>query len=104
MVGNTGRHARGISGRYVASQHDIAGDIRFWQLEYKTRWYGGELAVIDRWFPSSQTCSACGARAKLTLSDRVYRCAVCGLVMDRDVNAAINIAAQAAVATGVGET
>lgn len=79
------------------------GELRR-QLAYKTAWYGSRLAVIDRWFASTQTCSACGARAKLTLADRVYRCAVCGLVMDRDVNAAINLAAQAAVAPGMGET
>ena len=58
------------------------------QLDYKTKWYGSELAVVDRWLPSSKTCSACGAvKPKLDLSERTYRCG-CGLVMDRDVNAA----------------
>lgn len=61
-------------------------------LEYKARWYGLELVTADRWFPSSKTCSGCGAiKADLTLADRTYRCA-CGLVLDRDVNAAINLA------------
>ena len=62
------------------------------QLEYKTARTGAALRVIDRWYPSSKTCSACGAvKAKLSLSERVYRCDGCGLVMDRDLNAAINI-------------
>jgi putative transposase len=63
------------------------------QLTYKASWYGTELVVADRWFPSSKTCSGCGSiHADLTLSDRVYECGVCGLVIDRDVNAAINLA------------
>ncbi len=63
------------------------------QLEYKTAWYGTELVVADRWFPSTKTCSGCGATpAALTLSDRVYVCGACGLVLDRDINAAINLA------------
>lgn len=62
------------------------------QLEYKTACTGAALRVIDRWYPSSKTCSACGAvKAKLSLSERVYRCDACGLSMDRDLNAAINI-------------
>lgn len=68
------------------------GELRR-QLEYKTAWYGTELIVADRWFPSSKTCSGCGAvKADLTLSDRVYECDGCGLVVDRDLNAAINLA------------
>ena len=62
------------------------------QLEYKTARTGATLHVIDRWYPSSKTCSACGAvKAKLSLNERTYRCDGCGLVMDRDLNAAINI-------------
>ena len=62
------------------------------QLEYKTARTGAVLHVIDRWYPSSKTCSGCGrVKAKLSLSERVYRCNGCGLVMDRDLNAAINI-------------
>jgi len=63
------------------------------QLEYKCAWYGTELVIADRWFPSSKTCSGCGTvKADLTLSDRVYECGRCGLVLDRDVNAAVNLA------------
>lgn len=62
------------------------------QLEYKTARTGAALRVIDRWYPSSKTCSACGAvKAKLSLSERVFHCDGCGLVMDRDLNAAVNI-------------
>ena len=62
------------------------------QLEYKTTRTGATLHVINRWYPSSKTCSACGAvKAKLSLSERTYRCEHCGLTMDRDLNAAINI-------------
>jgi len=61
------------------------------QLEYKTKFYGGETFVINRWFPSSKTCSSCGAIKKdLKLSDRIYKCD-CGFEMDRDLNASINI-------------
>jgi IS605 OrfB family transposase len=68
------------------------GEIRR-QLEYKTAWNGGRMVVADRWFPSSKTCSGCGAvKAKLALSERTYVCTMCGLVLDRDVNAARNLA------------
>ena len=62
------------------------------QLEYKTARTGAALRVIDRWYPSSKTCSKCGrVKAKLSLAERVYKCDGCGLVMDRDLNAALNI-------------
>lgn len=62
------------------------------QLEYKTAKTGARLHVIDRWYPSSKTCSNCGSvKAKLSLTERIYKCEHCGLVIDRDLNAAINI-------------
>ena len=62
------------------------------QLDYKTARTGAALHVVDRWYPSSKTCSKCGrVKAKLSLAERVYRCDGCGLVMDRDLNAAVNI-------------
>jgi IS605 OrfB family transposase len=67
------------------------------QLAYKTEWSGGRLIVADRWYPSSKTCSGCGAaKAKLALSERTYTCTTCGLILDRDLNAARNLAALAA--------
>jgi putative transposase len=72
------------------------------QLAYKCQQYGRELVVIDRWYPSSKTCSACGYRlAELSLSARRWTCPACGARHDRDVNAAQNIlAAGRAVARG----
>lgn len=62
------------------------------QLEYKTAKTGARLHFVDRWYPSSKTCSNCGSvKAKLSLTERIYRCENCGLVIDRDLNAAINI-------------
>jgi putative transposase len=76
------------------------GEIRR-QLAYKTQWNGGRLIVADRWFPSSKTCSGCGVvKAKLLLSERVYTCEFCGLIMDRDENAARNLAALAVAVSG----
>ncbi len=67
------------------------------QLGYKTTWNGGRLLVADRWYPSSKTCSGCGTvKTKLALSEREYDCQACGLVLDRDLNAARNLAAFAA--------
>ncbi len=66
------------------------------QLTYKAEWYGRELVVIDRFYPSSQLCSACGAQWSGTkdLSVREWTCPKCGTVHDRDVNAAKNILAE----------
>ncbi len=67
------------------------------QLTYKTQWNAGRLILADRWYPSSKTCSGCGTvKTKLALSERVYECEACGLVLDRDLNAARNLAALAA--------
>lgn len=75
-----------------------AGAARFaWNtvrrmLAYKTAWNCGTLVTADRWYPSSKTCSGCGAvKAKLGLSERTYHCGACGLILDRDVNAARNL-------------
>ena len=65
-------------------------------LEYKSAKYGTLLLKVNRWFPSSKTCSGCGhVKEKLSLSEREYICEECGLVIDRDTNAAINILAEA---------
>ncbi|OKI18326.1 hypothetical protein A6A25_12300 [Saccharothrix sp. CB00851] len=85
MLGNRrlARHVAGVG----------MGEFRR-QLHYKTTWRGGRLHVADRWYPSSKTCSACGAtRTKLRLSERTFRCGECPLVLDRDLNAARNLAA-----------
>ena len=59
------------------------------QLEYKADWYGRTVIAVDRWYPSSKTCSACGhLAAKMPLAVREWTCAACGVRHDRDVNAA----------------
>jgi putative transposase len=82
----------------LLSNHKLAGaisDCGFGefrrQLAYKCQFYASELVVADRFFPSSQMCSSCGHQQKMPLSVRVYDCPQCGLVIDRDLNAAINL-------------
>ncbi len=74
------------------------------QLSYKCPWHGSRFVAAPREFPSSKTCSRCGAvKATLPLWVRVFRCETCGLEMDRDLNAATNLAALAAqVVAGSG--
>jgi putative transposase len=76
------------------------------QLTYKAGWYGSRLIMADRFYPSSKTCSACGwVKAKLTLAERTFTCEACGLQLDRDLNAARNLATLAQhVAQSGGET
>ncbi|MGW2308443.1 RNA-guided endonuclease InsQ/TnpB family protein [Actinomadura luteofluorescens] len=72
-------------------------------LEYKCAWYGRDLVVIDRWFPSSKRCGNCGTvRTKLPLDVREWTCA-CGAVHDRDVNAARNILAAGLAVSACGD-
>ena len=59
-------------------------------LEYKLKSRNKKLVKVDKWYPSSQICSCCGERRKLKLTERIYKCN-CGLEIDRDLNAAINI-------------
>ncbi len=84
----------------MLKNHHLAqaiGDVGFSefkrQLLYKASWYGARVILADRWEPSSKRCSGCGwLDADLTLSDRTFHCEQCGLVLDRDLNAAINLA------------
>src|SRR5215472_16678595 len=65
------------------------------QLDYKAAWYGRALVKIDRWYPSSKTCSACGfVLEALDLEERTWTCPQCGAVHDRDINAAQTILAE----------
>ena len=73
------------------------------QLEYKAGWYGREVIAIDRWYPSSKTCSACGAIVeKLPLNIREWTC-TCGTRHDRDVNAARTILAAGLAVSACGD-
>lgn len=74
-------------------------------LEYKSSWYGRQLITVDRWFPSSKLCSACGALVgDLPLNVREWTCHSCGTAHDRDGNAAVNLLAAglAVAACGAG--
>jgi putative transposase len=63
------------------------------QILYKAKWHDVEVRMVDRFFPSSKTCSGCGeVKSELNLSERTYSCDVCCSVIDRDLNAAINLA------------
>jgi putative transposase len=96
--------------RGMMRNHALAGAIgdSGWgefvrQLQYKSEWYGRTLVRIDRWFPSSRQCSACGAVAdSLPLAVRIWNCSACGAGHDRDVNAARNILAEGLSATARG--
>jgi putative transposase len=69
------------------------GELRR-QLTYKCAWVGGRLVEADTFYPSSKTCSGCGhVKAKLPLAERTYQCERCGLMLDRDLNAARNLVA-----------
>jgi putative transposase len=83
--------------------HDAAlAELRR-QLTYKTAWRGRESIEADCFYPSSKLCSGCrAAKAKLPLSERTYRCEECGLVIDRDENAALNLAALANMVAASG--
>lgn len=64
-----------------------------YQMKYKCQKYGIELIEFPTFYPSSKTCSCCGnIKRGLKLSDRIYRCDKCRLVIDRDLNASINLA------------
>lgn len=79
--------------RLAASISDAAWGELARQITYKQSWRGGQVVVADRWFASSKTCSGCGdVKATLTLADRVFACENCGLSIDRDLNAAVNLA------------
>lgn len=87
-------HVRGMqrSKRLALSISDAGlGELRR-QLAYKSDWYGSRLVIADRFFASSKTCSGCGViKESLRLSKRVFDCDACGLSLDRDENAAINL-------------
>ena len=74
------------------------------QLEYKSLWYGRELIGIDKWFPSTKRCSACGHTvSKMPLSVRAWVCPECGSNHDRDINAARNVLAAGLAVSAHGE-
>jgi len=82
----------------MMANHKLAGaisDLGFYefkrQLDYKCKMYGATLVLVDQWFPSSKTCSNCGTKKDMLLSVRTFDCPACGISLDRDFNASINI-------------
>jgi len=62
------------------------------QIQYKAAWGGVQVVRADRWFPSTKKCSGCGHKKdQVPLKERTYHCSECGLVLDRDLNAAMNL-------------
>jgi putative transposase len=88
VVGMTKNH------KLAQAVSDVSfGEMRR-QLVYKAAWSGKEIVIADRFFASSKTCSKCGHKKnELKLSERIYKCESCGLEIDRDLNAAKNLAA-----------
>ncbi|WP_233439574.1 RNA-guided endonuclease InsQ/TnpB family protein [Lentzea atacamensis] len=90
-----GRQARAISDASWSQLRSM--------LEYKAAWYGRDVIAIDRWYPSSKICSACGTlTGSMPVSVRVWACR-CGAIHDRDVNAAKNILAAGLAVTACGD-
>ena len=78
--------------RLACSISDQGFGMALRMLAYKTGRRGGQLFLADRFYPSSKTCSGCGyVKAKLALSERTFTCQACGLIIDRDENAARNL-------------
>jgi putative transposase len=96
VIGVETLNVRGLQANRRLARHiaDVGWGTILAQLKYKTSWSDGSLLVAaDRCYPSSKTCSNCGTvRAKLALSERVFTCNACDLVIDRDLNAALNLA------------
>ncbi len=98
VIGLEDLNTKGMLANHCLAQ--AVSDVSFFevkrQLLYKAEQYGGSVQLVDRWFPSSKTCSGCGwIHADLALAERVFSCHDCGLVLDRDLNAAINIRKEA---------
>ena len=105
------RSARGTAerpGRNVSAKSGLNRNIieQSWgiiaaQLQYKTQWCGREFVKVDSKY-TSQMCSGCGVVASENRQDKLYNCGICGLGMDADTNAAINILRRGLSSTGAG--
>jgi len=98
LIGLEDLHTKGMLANHSLAQ--AVSDASFFevkrQLLYKSEQYGGSVQLVDRWFPSSKTCHACGwVKEDLTLADRAWTCEQCGTVHDRDLNAAIMVETEA---------
>jgi putative transposase len=94
LIGLEDLNTKGMLANHCLAQ--AVSDASFFevkrQLLYKAELYGGYVQLVDRWYASSKTCHACGWQDDdLTLADRVFTCKACGVVLDRDLNASLNI-------------
>lgn len=94
LIGLEDLNAKGMLANHSLAQ--AVSDASFFevkrQLLYKAECYGGSVQLVDRWYASSKTCSACGWKDEdLTLAERTFTCNACGLILDRDLNASLNI-------------
>ncbi len=94
LIGLEDLNAKGMLANHCLAQ--AVSDASFFeikrQLLYKTEQHGGYVQLVDRWYASSKTCSGCGhVKPELSLSERTFVCEACGIVLDRDFNAALNI-------------
>ena len=82
-----------MKNRHLASAVQEQKLAEFYRvMQYKCEWYGIKFITADRFYASSKTCSHCGSiKRDLKLSDRIYQCEQCGFVIDRDLNASINL-------------
>jgi putative transposase len=91
------------NGRLARAISDAAWSEFRSMVEYKAQWYGREVIAVDRWFPSSKLCSACGKlQEKMPLHVRTWTCGNCGITHDRDVNAANNLLAAGLAVSACG--
>ena len=87
-------NVKGMMKNYCLAKsiQDLSINETFRQLKYKCEWYGRDLIMIDRWFPSSKLCHKCGYKyATLSLKEREWTCPICGEIHNRDFNASMNI-------------
>lgn len=94
LIGLEDLNATGMLANHSLAQ--AVSDASFFevkrQLLYKAEQYGGYVQLVSQWYPSSKTCHACGyIKQDLTLAERVFNCEKCGIVLDRDFNASLNI-------------
>lgn len=105
LIGLEDLNAKGMIANHKLAQ--AVSDASFFevkrQLVYKSEQHGGYVQVVDRWYPSSKTCSGCGyVKPELLLSERVFVCEACGLTLDRDYNASLTIRNEASrIVSGV---
>jgi putative transposase len=91
--------------KLAKSVQDAGMGTLLWQLAYKGPWHGAHVVAVDRFYPSTQLCHDCGFKNEaLTLADRIWVCPACGVLHDRDLNAALNIRDEGLRMLAVGYT